>query len=189
MERTGSIAPRPRGKPKGSGKLEPYRDFLIARALEKPDVAIPVRDASAGQCTVRKVGHTDLHCGLRCGELTAPWIIEGAMNRAAFEIYIETQLAPTLKPRDVVPLDNLSVHHRPRGADILAERGAWFLFLPKYSPDLIPIVMAFSTLKAHLRGAAARNFNGLSNAIGDICSLLSPGECWNFFKAANYVAE
>lgn len=136
-----------------------------------------------------KWGTQTFIAGLRCGELTAPWIIEGAMNRAAFEVYIETQLAPTLKPGDVVILDNLSVHHSPRAADILAERGAWFLFLPKYSPDLNPIEMAFSKLKAHLRAAAARNFNELACAIGDICNLFTPGECWNFFKAANYVAE
>lgn len=105
------------------------------------------------------------------------------MNRAAFEIYIETQLAPTLKPGDVVILDNLSVSHSPRAADILAERGAWFLFLPQYSPDLNPIEMAFSKLKAHLRAAAARNFKDLTNAIGDICSLFTPTECWNFFKS------
>jgi transposase len=65
------------------------------------------------------------------------------MNRAAFEVYLETQLAPTLKPGEVVILDNLSVHQSPRAADFVAERGAWFLFLPKYSPDLNPIEMAF----------------------------------------------
>jgi len=136
-----------------------------------------------------KWGTQTFIAGLRCGALTAPWIIEGAMNRAAFDIYVETQLAPTLAPGDVVILDNLSVHHSQRAADALAARGAWFLFLPKYSPDLNPIEMAFSKLKAHLRAAAARTFEDLTNAIGDICALFTPNECWNFFKAANYVAE
>lgn len=136
-----------------------------------------------------KWGTQTFIAGLRCGALTAPWIIEGAMNRAAFDIYVETQLAPTLAPGDVVILDNLSVHHSQRAADALAARGAWFLFLPKYSPDLNPIEMAFSKLKAHLRAAAARTFEDLTKAIGDICALFAPNECWNYFKAANYVAE
>jgi len=127
--------------------------------------------------------------GLRCGELTAPWIIEGAMNRAAFDTYIEHVLAPSLSPGDVVILDNLSVHHSQRAADALAKRCACFLFLPKYSPDLNPIETAFSKLKAHLRAAAARNFDDIVKAVGDICSLFTPEECWNFFKAMNYVAK
>lgn len=127
--------------------------------------------------------------GLRCDALVAPWIVEGAMDRAAFDAYIETQLAPTLNKGDVVILDNLNVHLSQRAADALAERGAWFLFLPKYSPDLNPIEMAFSKLKAHLRKAAARSSEALWRALGDICALFQPEECWNFFKAQNYVAN
>jgi transposase len=136
-----------------------------------------------------KWGTQTFIAGLRCDRLTAPWIIEGAMNQAAFEVYVETQLAPTLSPGDVVILDNLNVHRSTRAADALAAKGAWFLFLPKYSPDLNPIEMAFSKLKAHLRKAAARTFEKLIAAIGDICKLFKPEECWNFFKAAGYVAE
>lgn len=121
--------------------------------------------------------------GLRCNGLTAPWLIEGAMDRTAFDLYIETQLAPTLQPGDVVILDNLNVHNSQRAADALRERGAWFLFLPKYSPDLNPIEMAFSKLKAHLRKAAARTVDALWRAVGEICRLFTPEECWNFFKA------
>ena len=73
------------------------------------------------------------------------------MNGPAFDTYIKTQLAPLLRPGDVVILDNLNVHKSPRAAQALREKGAWFLFLPKYSPDLNPIEMAFSKLKAHLR--------------------------------------
>ena len=122
--------------------------------------------------------------GLRCDRLTAPWIVDGAMDRTAFNLYIETQLAPTLDRGDVVVLDNLSVHKSARAAETLKTRGAWFLFLPQYSPDLNPIEMAFSKLKAHLRGAAARTFEALWAALGDICALFDPDECWNFFKAA-----
>jgi len=73
--------------------------------------------------------------GLRCDEFVAPWIVEGTMDGPTFDSYVRTQLAPSLRRGDVVILDNLSVHKSPRAAQALAERGAWFLFLPKYSPD------------------------------------------------------
>ncbi len=127
--------------------------------------------------------------GLRCGALTAPWVIPGAMDRAAFDTYIATQLAPTLERGDVVILDNLSVHKSAKAAAIVKERGAWFLFLPQYSPDLNPIEMAFSKLKEHLRAAGERTFEGLWRSIGDICDLFEPDECWNYFKAAGYASD
>lgn len=110
------------------------------------------------------------------------------MNRTAFNIYVETQLAPTLAPGDVVILDNLSVHKSARAEAAVRARGAWMLFLPQYSPDLNPIEMAFSKLKAHLRTAAARTFDALFNALHDICGLFDPHECRNYFKAAGYAS-
>jgi transposase len=127
--------------------------------------------------------------GLRCNELIAPWIIEGAMNGPAFDTYVRTQLAPQLRRGDVVILDNLNVHKSPRAAEALAERGAWFLFLPKYSPDLNPIEMVFAKLKTLLRKAKARTCDALWRAIGDICGLFEPIECWNYLKHAGYVAD
>ena len=127
--------------------------------------------------------------GLRCDELVAPWIIEGAMDGAAFDTYVRTQLAPTLNPGDVVILDNPNVHKSPRAAKALAERGAWFLFLPKYSPDPNPIEMAFAKLKALLRKAKARTYDALWRAVGDICELFSPQECWNCLRHTGYVAD
>ena len=127
--------------------------------------------------------------GLRCEGLVAPWIIEGAMDRPAFEAYVETQLAPALSRGDVVILDNLNVHKSPRAARALAEVGAWFLFLPKYSPDLNPIEQAFAKLKARLRKEKARTYEALWRALGDICGLFQPQECWNYLKKAGYVAD
>lgn len=127
--------------------------------------------------------------GLRCAQLTAPWVLDGPMTRDAFDAYVETQLAPTLEPGDVVVLDNLAAHKGPRAAEALRARGAWFLFLPPYSPDLNPIEMAFSKLKAHLRAACARNFDDLWRAVGDICRIYEPQECWNYFKAAGYASH
>ena len=127
--------------------------------------------------------------GLRHNELTAPWIIPGAMDRDAFNIYIETQLAPTLAPGDVVILDNLSVHKSAKAEAAVRARGAWMLFLPQYSPDLNPIEMVFAKLKAHLRKAAARTFDALIDAIGDICGLYEPTECQNYFTKAGYGSD
>ena len=126
--------------------------------------------------------------GLTCGDLIAPWVIEGAMNASAFDTYVETQLAPVLEPGTVVVLDNLSTHRSPRAAKALRCKGCWFLFLPPYSPDLNPIEMAFSKLKAHLRRIGARAFDDLIRAIGEICDLFSPAECWNYFKHAGYAS-
>lgn len=127
--------------------------------------------------------------GLRSDGLTAPWVIEKAINRSAFDTWIETQLAPTLSKGDVVILDNLAVHKSARAAACLQQRGAWFLFLPPYSPDLNPIEMAFSKLKAHLRAAKARTFDDLWKAIGNICDLFSPEECWNYIKKTGYASD
>jgi transposase len=127
--------------------------------------------------------------GLRCDGLTAPWVIDQPMNREIFDTYVETQLAPTLQRGDVVILDNLSSHKSATAAAILKQRGAWFLFLPPYSPDLNPIEMAFAKLKAHLRRIGARTIDALWRAIGDICALYSEHECWNFLKAAGYAPD
>ena len=70
----------------------------------------------------------------------------------------------------------------------MRDAGCWFLFLP-YSPDLNPIEMAFSKLKAHLRRIGARTFTDLFHALTEICDLFSPEECWNYFKAAGYVSS
>lgn len=127
--------------------------------------------------------------GLRCWGLTAPWVLDGAIDRDAFNVYVETQLAPTLRRGDVVILDNLSVHKSAKAARTLQEEGAWFLFLPQYSPDLNPIEMAFAKLKAHLRKAAVRTYDALWKTIGDICELFNRHDCWNYFKQAGYASD
>lgn len=127
--------------------------------------------------------------GLRMSELVAPFVLDGPMNRRAFETYVETQLAPTLRKGDVVILDNLAAHKSVKAEEALRRRGAWFLFLPPYSPDLSPIEMAFSKLKAHLRAAQARTIDDLWRAIGNIYDLYSPTECRNYFAAAGYAYE
>jgi transposase len=123
------------------------------------------------------------------GHWAAPWVIDQPMDRQIFDTYVETQLAPTLQPGDVVILDNLASHKSPKAEAILKRRGAWFLFLPPYSPHLNPIEMAFAKLKAHLRRIGARTIDALWRAIGDICTLYSEQECWNYLKDAGYAPD
>jgi transposase len=124
--------------------------------------------------------------GLRYSGLTAPWVIDGPMTRQIFETSVETQLAPTLSHGDVVILDTLPAHKSEKAAQCLKQKGAWFLFLPPYSPDLNPIEQAFSQIKSHLRKAEARTLDALWRAIGAICDLLEPETCRNYFTAAGY---
>lgn len=111
------------------------------------------------------------------------------MIHRIFQTWIETQLAPTLSPGDVVILDNVGFHKSERAEELIKAKGAWLLFLPAYSPDLNPIEMAFSKLKALLRKRAARTFDAITQALGEIVSFFSVTECRNFFKAAGYEAE
>ena len=112
-----------------------------------------------------------------------------ARHGSLFDLYVETQLAPTLRPGDVIILDNLSSHKSPKAAAILRDIGAWFLQLPPYSPDLNPIEMAFAKLKALLRKAAARTYDDLLKAVGAVCDLFTEDECLNYFIAAGYKPE
>jgi len=138
-----------------------------------------------GSPPFRQWGNQTLIAGLG---IVAPWVISGAMDRDAFDTYIEKALIPELKPGSVVILDNLATHKSDTAARMLKAHGCWFLFLPAYSPDLNPIEKAFSKLKAHLRRIGARTFDQLIEAIGDICELFTPNQCWNFFQAAGYAS-
>jgi transposase len=111
------------------------------------------------------------------------------MNRIIFDVYVETQLVPVLRPGDVVIMDNLAAHKSPQAEALIRATGAWVLFLPPYSPDLNPIEMAFAKLKAHLRRIGARTLDALCRALGDVCDLFDPDECWNYFRAAGYVSD
>ena len=101
---------------------------------------------------------------LRVGGLTAPLVIDGAMTGDLFVAYVEQQLVPTLRPGDVVVLDNLSSHKRARVRELIEARGCTVLFLPPYSPDLNPIELAFAKLKALLRKAGERTVEEIGRA-------------------------
>ncbi|MDD9746786.1 MULTISPECIES: IS630 family transposase [Marinovum] len=133
-------------------------------------------------------GTQTLIAGLTQDALIAPWVIKGAMDGPAFAAYVEKVLVPELEPGTVVILDNFATHKNAAAAKAMRDAGCWFLYLPPYSPDLNPIEQAFSKLKAHLRRIGARTFTEVFEAIGSICNLYEPTECWNYFKAAGYVS-
>ena len=126
---------------------------------------------------------------LRLSGMTAPMVLDGPMNGAWFLAYVQQVLAPTLKPGDVVIMDNLAAHKSTPVRDAIEAVGARLLFLPPYSPDLNPIENAFAKLKALLRKAAARSIEQLWDAIARIIQTYSPHECANYFAAAGYDAD
>ena len=173
---------------------EPHRLVFVDECGTKTNMTRTRGRARRGErvrdhAPFRHAGTQTFVAGLRYDALVAPWVINGPMDGAAFEAWVETQLAPTLREGDVVIADNLKVHKSAKAASILREKGAWFLFLPRYSPDLNPIEMAFAKLKAHLRRIGARTLDALWRALGQICDLFDPDECWNYFKAAGYVSD
>jgi transposase len=124
---------------------------------------------------------------LRRRGMTAPFVIEGAMNGALFLVYVKQCLVPTLRRGDIVLMDHLPVHKVSGVEEAIAATGATLIHLPKYSPDLNPIELAFSKLKAHLRKAAEHTMPRLLRRIGRVASNFSAHECKNFFHHAGYV--
>jgi transposase len=126
---------------------------------------------------------------LRVGKITAPWLLDGAMNGDSFLAYLKQVLAPTLHPGDIVVCDNLSCHKVAGVAEVIETTGACLRYLPPYSPDLNPIEMAFSKIKALMRKAAARDFKQLLQALAQILYAFDPTQCRNFFKQAMYATN
>ncbi|MFP4005067.1 MAG: IS630 family transposase [Alphaproteobacteria bacterium] len=126
---------------------------------------------------------------LRLSGMTAPMTLDGAMNGPAFLAYVEQALAPTLKPGDIVIMDNLPAHKPTAVRQAIEAAGAELRFLPAYSPDFNPIELAFSKLKALLKAAAARTVAELWNAIADAIEAITPAECANYFTATGYEPE
>ena len=132
---------------------------------------------------------TTFVAGLRVGGIDAPMVIDGPINGEIFLAYVRHVLVPTLRPGDIVVMDNLGSH---KGVDVRTEieaAGAQLRFLPPYSPDFNPIENAFSKLKALLRKAAARTRDHLWDAVALAIERFSPVECANYFAAAGYEPE
>jgi transposase len=124
--------------------------------------------------------------GLRQRGMTAPFVLEGAINGPMFLAYVKQCLVPTLKRGEIVLMDHLPVHKVAGVAEAIEAAGATLIYLPKYSPDLNPIELAFSKLKAHLRKAAERTILRLLRRIGRVVTDFSPQECRKFFRHAGY---
>ena len=123
---------------------------------------------------------------LRRHGMTAPCVVDGAMRGQTFLAYVEQCLAPTLKRKDVVVMDNLQAHKAPGVREAIEARGATLRYLPKYSPDLNPIEMSFSKLKAFLRKLAERTVPRLRRRIGSFARNLTAREASNYFRHAGY---
>jgi transposase len=147
-------------------------------------------------CGVRLVDHVPFGqwktmtfvSALRHDGMVAPMLIEGPMNGEVFLDYVEQCLAPTLKPNDIVVLDNLASHKVSGVVEAIEAAGATLRYLPQYSPDLNPIEMPFSKFKACLRKLAQRTVPGIRRGIRSFLSSLKGQECANYLRHAGYAS-
>jgi transposase len=120
-----------------------------------------------------------------CG-FVAPMLLDGPMDGECFLAWVGQMLAPTLRPGDIVIMDNLPAHKVAGVRQAIEATGAGLLYLPPYSPDFNPIENAFAKLKAHVRKAAARTLDALQDAAAHALTKFNPNECSNFFAHAGY---
>jgi len=123
---------------------------------------------------------------LRHDRVEAPWLIDGPINGERFRLYIERVLVPTLKPGDIVVMDNLGSHRGKAVRRAIRTAGAKLFLLPKYSPDLNPIEQFFAKFKHLLREASARSTDEVFAAIRPILDRFSPQECANYLANSGY---
>jgi transposase len=123
---------------------------------------------------------------LRHDRIDAPWFIEGPIDGESFRLYVERVLLPTLRPGDIVIMDNLGSHKGKAVRQFIRSAGAKLFFLPKYSPDLNPIEQVFAKLKHLLRKAAARTVEAVCAAIGEALQDFTPEECANYLTNSGY---
>ena len=149
--------------------------------------------APRGMRLTAKVPHghwktTTFLAALRHHRIDAPWLLDGPIDGASFQTYVEQVLLPTLKAGDIVVMDNLGSHKGKAVRRLIRSAGAKLLFLPKYSPDLNPIEQVFAKLKHLLRKAAASTAEDLTAAVGRLLTAFTPQECTNYFRNAGYTS-
>jgi len=172
-------------------RIDPARLVFIDETWIKTNME-PLRGwAPLGERLVAKVPHghwktSTFVAALRCDRIEAPWILDGAINGEAFKTYVERVLAPTLRPGDLVIMDNLRSHKGKEVRQAIRAAGARLIFLPKYSPDLNPIEQVFAKLKHLLRNAAARTIETLTAAVGELLGAFTAEECANYFTNSGY---
>jgi putative transposase len=172
-------------------RIDPARLVFIDETWTKTNMA-PLRGwAPRGQRLPGKApyGHwktMTFLAALRHDRVTAPWLIDGPIDGQSFLQYVEQVLVPTLKPGDIVIIDNLGSHKGKAVRHAIRAVGAKLFFLPKDSPDLNPIEKFFAKLEHWLRKAARRSAEAVCNTIAEILPLTSSTECSNFFAHAGY---
>lgn len=125
---------------------------------------------------------------LRCDCLTAPCVFDGPINGQCFLAYVEQILAPTLKPGDIVIMDNLGSHKSKAVREAIKAAGARLFFLPAYSPDLNPIEQIFSKIKHWMRMASERTVEATWKRVGKLIGTIKPQECQNYFINSGYAS-
>ena len=172
-------------------RIDPSRLVFIVETWTKTNMA-PLRGwAPCGSRLIAKVPHghwqtTTFLAALRHDRIDAPWLLEGPIDGESFMIYVEKVLLPTLRPGDIVIMDNLGSHKGKAIRRLIRSAGAKLLFLPKYSPDLNPIEQVFAKLKHLLRKAAARTIETICAAIGELLGTFTQDECVDYFKNSGY---
>jgi transposase len=179
---------------KYQGRLDPKRLVFIDETWAKTNMTRRHGRCIRGTRLVAKVPHgrwrtLTFLAALRCDRLDAPCVVDGPINGASFLAYVEQVLVPTLRPGDIVVMDNLGSHKRQAIRRAIRAAGAKLFFLPPYSPDLNPIEQAFAKLKALLRNAAERTIEATWKRIGALLDAFIATECANYFKNAGYAAN
>lgn len=123
---------------------------------------------------------------LRCDGLTAPCVLDGPINGECFRAYVVQLLIPTLKPGDIVIMDNLGSHKSKLVREAIKQAGARLWFLPPYSPDLNPIEQTFSKIKHWMRTAQKRTINDAWKYVGHLVRSITPDECVNYLRNSGY---
>ncbi|WP_369810043.1 IS630 family transposase [Bradyrhizobium sediminis] len=176
---------------KYQGRVEAERLVFIDETWTRTDMA-PLRGwALRGRRLPAKVPHgrwktMTFLAALRHDRIDAPWFIEGPIDGESFRTYVEKALLPTLRPGDIVVMDNLGSHKSKSVRQLIRSAGAKLFFLPKYSPDLNPIEQVFAKLKHLLRKAAARTVDAVCAVIGQLLNAFTPQECANYLKNSGY---
>ncbi len=172
-------------------RIEAERLVFIDETWTKTNMA-PLRGwAPRGRRLKAKVPHgrwktMTFLAALRHDRIDAPWLLDGPIDGASFQSYVDNALVPTLEPGDIVIMDNLASHKGRAVRQAIRGAGAKLFFLPKYSPDLNPIEQVFSKLKHLLRKAAARTPETVCQVIGQLLDDYTAQECANYFTNAGY---
>jgi transposase len=146
----------------------------------------PRGERAIGTVPRRRWQSVTLVACLSTAGMGAAMVLDGAINREAFDAYVEQSLLPTLRPGQIIILDNLAVHKSPRARALIEGAGCQLHFLPSYSPDFNPIELAFAKVKHHLRGAGQRTFAGLVAATAPALTAVTAADARGFFAHSGY---